>query len=83
MDNWYRFKDKKPPVGVEVDFYNKHWVCPDFNPNGIRSGFLTDEVYVFLALWVDHQDTYTNLVINPLSPDYPTHWQPKPTPPKD
>lgn len=81
MDNWYRIKDKLPGVGKELLVYNPNWVDAAYCPDGIRIGVMIGED-IFL---VDAKDGegYYSLCYRPKNPDYPTHWQPKPVPPKD
>ena len=57
---WIKWKDKKPKVGIEIIAYNKHWIDKDFNPNGIRIGFLCGDIFVS-AYWRDDQDCYMTI----------------------
>lgn len=60
----------------EVIGFHEKWIHPDFNPNGIRIGFLNGDDKFYSAQWWDYQDTYQN------SDEYfPTHWMPLPQPP--
>lgn len=64
---WINYKEKKPPYGVEVLAYHHLWVNEDFNPKGIRVGFLQDNCakgnpYDFVsAYWWDSQDAYITI----------------------
>ena len=67
---WINYQEKKPPFGVEVLAYHHKWVNEDFNPKGIRVGFLQDNMaesgkknpYDFVsAYWWDYQDTYMTI----------------------
>ena len=65
---WINFKEQKPPYGVPVLAYHHLWVDEDFNPQGIREGFLEDNLasdevpYDFVsAHWWDYQDTYMTI----------------------
>lgn len=40
MDGWNKFSEKKPQIGIEILAYCVQWIHPDFNPKGIRVGFL-------------------------------------------
>lgn len=40
--NWIDINEKHLEFGEEVIGYNPAWVDEDFNPNGIRIGFLSD-----------------------------------------
>ena len=57
---WINFKEKEPPVGVEVIAYHHKWVDEDFNPNGTRIGFLSDDGFVS-AFWWDEHDCYETI----------------------
>ena len=57
---WINFKEKEPQVGVEVIAYHHKWVDEDFNPNGTRIGFLSDEGFVS-AFWWDEHDCYETI----------------------
>ena len=83
MDNWYRWADKKPEVCEEVLMYSKEWIDEDYNPSGVSLAFLYDDGSVLQLFWDNELDFYDNRHIRLNSKDYPTHWQPKPTPPKD
>ncbi len=42
--NWIKISKNNPlPKFVEVLAYNKEWIEVDFNPKGVRIGYLTDE----------------------------------------
>ena len=60
MTTWYNYENKKPPKGVEVIAYHHKWIDEDFNPNGQRVGFLSEEGFIS-AYWWDYQDTYMNI----------------------
>lgn len=83
MDNWYRIKDKLPEVATEVIVYNAHAKHPDYNPDGTSMGFIMDDKSFCVGVWNPEYDFWDNINISPMSPHYPTHWQPKPIPPKD
>lgn len=38
--DWKKYKEEKPPEGEEVLAYHPSWIDEDFNPRGIRIGFL-------------------------------------------
>ena len=57
---WIEINEKhKPPVNTEVLGYNKKWIHPDFNPDGIRIGYLTDFGNFVSAVYESENDTYT------------------------
>ena len=61
LNNMYiNYQEQKPPIGVEVIAYNHKWVDEDFNPNGIRIGFLSDDGFIS-AFWWDEQDCYETI----------------------
>lgn len=61
LNNMYiNYREQKPPIGVEVIAYNHKWVDEDFNPNGIRIGFLSDDGFIS-AFWWDEQDCYETI----------------------
>ena len=61
LNNMYiNYQEQKPPIGVEVIAYNHKWVDEDFNPNGIRIGFLYDDGFTS-AFWWDEQDCYETI----------------------
>ena len=57
---WINYKEEKPPFGVEVIAYHHKWIDEDFNPNGTRIGFLSDEGFTS-AFWWDYQDCYETI----------------------
>ena len=57
---WINYKEQKPPFGVEIIAYHHKWVDEDFNPNGTRVGFLSDEGFIS-AFWWDYQDCYETI----------------------
>ena len=61
LENRYiNYQEQKPPFGVEVIAYHHKWVDEDFNPNGTRIGFLSDEGFTS-AFWWDEQDCYKTI----------------------
>ena len=59
-NQWINCKEEEPPFGVEVIAYHHKWVDEDFNPNGTRVGFLSDEGFIS-AFWWDYQDCYETI----------------------
>ena len=57
---WINYKEEKPPFGVEVIAYHHKWVDEDFNSNGTRIGFLSDNGFIS-AFWWDEQDCYKTI----------------------
>lgn len=61
MDNWIKYeKESLPPEGEEVVAYNHKWI-DDFNPRGLRVGFLNGDGEFTSAFWWDYQDDYIAL----------------------
>ena len=61
LNNMYiNYQEQKPPFGVEVIAYHHKWVDEDFNPNGTRIGFLSDDGFTS-AFWWDYQDCYETI----------------------
>ena len=60
---WRNFKEIKPVEGVEVIAFHHKWVSEEFNPRGIRIGFLTYDGFIS-AFWWDDQDTYLTISKN-------------------
>ena len=52
---WINFEEEKPITGEEVLAFNKKWIDEDFNPRGIRVGFLGFDGFIS-AFWYDEQD---------------------------
>lgn len=57
---WINYKEEKQTWGVEVIAYHHKWVDEDFNPNGTRIGFLSDDGFIS-AHWWDEQDCYETI----------------------
>lgn len=61
----------------EVLAFHPKWIHPDWNPLGIRAGFVNGEQNFYSAEWNDGQDTYQNS-----DESFPTHWMPYPQSPE-
>ena len=57
---WKIYKNELPPMGEEVLAFNKEWINEDYNPNGTRIGFQTDEGFIS-AYWWSYQDCYMTI----------------------
>lgn len=57
-DTWNLILEKLPPVGVEVLFQNDKWIDLDYNPKGIRIGFLDGTGDYYSAYWCTLHDEY-------------------------
>ena len=60
LAQWINYKEEEPPFGVEVIAYHHKWVDEDFNSNGTRIGFLSDDGFIS-AFWWDEQDCYETI----------------------
>ena len=61
LNNIYiNYQEQKPPFGVEVIAYHHKWIDEDFNPRGIRVGFLGFDGFIS-AFWYDEQDCYETI----------------------
>lgn len=58
---WIKYSDKKPETGIEVIAYNSKWVNKDFNPNGMRVGFVNGNGEFTSAYKWDYQDCYETI----------------------
>jgi hypothetical protein len=85
LPRWVSINDKKPEQGIEVLFFNERWIDDDFNPKGIRIGFIDDVSGYVTAKWCNYHDEYHTRdsaeddkqfedfeAINQI----PTHWMP-------
>lgn len=97
LNNMYiNYQEQKPPFGVEVIAYHHKWVDEDFNPNGTRIGFLSNDGFIS-AFWWDEQDCYETIskqhcksnkdfYVNHINNTEPEFWFPIPkfiNPPKE
>lgn len=62
---WIKYREQKPPMGIEVLAYHPDWVSEDFNPTGTRIGFQDlsdgdDGDFVSAHYWSD-QDCYMTI----------------------
>lgn len=59
---FFNFQETKPPIGVEVMAHSKAWINEDYNPKGVRVGFLNedDNGEFISAKWDNSGDTYEN-----------------------
>ena len=48
---WINFEEEKPITGEEVLAFNKKWIDEDFNPRGIRVGFLGFDGFISADGW--------------------------------
>lgn len=58
LSDWNDFARNPPEYGVEVLAHAPEWIDPDFNENGVRIGFYTDQGKFTSARWNNDQDTY-------------------------
>lgn len=65
LKGWHKFEDEKPKEGKWIIGFHCDWVNEDFNPEGIRIGFLQENFasddchYDFVsAHWWDYHDDF-------------------------
>jgi hypothetical protein len=76
---WIRFDAIKPRIGVEVLAFSKKFIHPDYNPKGIRIGFLNeDDNGPFISAYYNNsQDCYKTCEdIEPELWSYITNFEP-------
>lgn len=87
---WIDIQKQKPEAGEEVLCFNEKWINEDFNPKGIRIGFMCNVGRFTTAHWWDYQDTYMTISREEVDDNpqafsdsvkdhtEPTHWMPLP-----
>jgi len=80
---WIPLTEKEPEEGFEVLLYNKNWINEDWNPKGVRVGYLGGVGGWISAYWCNYHDDYhtrTSDEDDKQFEDYkaenqvPTHW---------
>ena len=80
---WIPLTEKEPEEGFEVLLYNKNWINEDWNPKGVRVGYLDGVGGWISAYWCNYHDDYhtrTSDEDDKQFEDYkaenqiPTHW---------
>lgn len=71
----YEFNLNHPPIGVEIIAQDDRWIDEDYNPLGIRFGFLNEnEDGPFICVKYDNnQDYYETLELH--GSDRPRFWK--------
>ncbi|MGI9582624.1 hypothetical protein ACR1PO_15620 [Chryseobacterium sp. RRHN12] len=59
-NGWIRVEDILPEEGFEVICFNEKWIDEDFNPKGVRIGFLNGNEWTTAHYW-NYQDTYVTI----------------------
>lgn len=59
-NGWTKVEDILPDEGIEVLCFNEAWIDEDFNPKGVRIGFLNGDGWI-TAHWWNYQDTYMTI----------------------
>ena len=83
---WISIEDELPTGEDEVLLFNKKWINKDYNPKGVRIGFLGGDGFIS-AHWWNYQDCYMTVSKNECenNPKFsddiknntePTHWRP-------
>lgn len=98
MEDWFKVIETPPEQGVEIIGFSKEWIDEDFNPEGTRICYMQDLLIGGLdenpehiwssAAWCNTCDEWhtvnsdDEIVEGQLPRTPPTHWRPKPLPPK-
>lgn len=68
LKGWHKLEDEKPKEGAWIIGFHHDWIDGDFNPEGIRIGFLQDNLasddcpYDFVsAHWWDYRDDFITI----------------------
>lgn len=72
---WRDVNIELPPIDKEVIAKSAKWIDEDFNPRGIRVGFMTDHGFIS-AKWVDYHNCYIEKRSEDNTNEMPTHWRP-------
>jgi len=77
---WIPVEEDLPGIGVNVLIKSKEWIDEDYNPNGVRFGFMDDiawtsvrwcnQIEEFVTITTDSDDEELNIF------QTPTHWRP-------
>ena len=59
-NGWTKVEELLPDEGIEVLCFNEAWIDEDFNPKGIRIGFLNGSEWTTAHYW-NYQDTYITI----------------------
>lgn len=86
---WNKISEKELPYGEEVIAFNEKWIDEDFNPSGLRVGFLDDDGFISTE-WDEDCDCYCTTyeegddvdAYGRKKPNMPTHWMKMPTHPQ-
>ncbi len=89
--HWVSVKDNPPEEGIEFLLYNEKWIDEDFNPKGIRVGFLDGLGGWISSHWCNTHDEYHTRISSEDDKQFedfkgenqvPTHYWPLPDKPK-
>lgn len=81
MQDWIKLQDQLPEIDVEVDGYNEIWKHKDYNPEGIRPCFLTNDNEWIMCIWDDINGEWTTTSTEYKHEVAPTHWRDRPLAP--
>ena len=70
---WNKVSEKTIPENRNVIAYNEKWISEDINPDGIRIGFMLNNVF-YSAEWDEHGDDFYGYGAYVTKEDNPTHW---------
>lgn len=80
-----------PEKGTEVLLFKKSWINQDYNPRGVRIGYLDDVSGWVSAYWCNYHNAYHTRTSNEDNDQFedfksinqiPTHWKPLGSSPK-
>ena len=57
-EKWLKYPENKPEIGIEVLMHNPVWIDENYNPKGIRIGFLDDVSGWTSAQWCNNIESY-------------------------
>jgi hypothetical protein len=86
-EQWINIKDELPESGIEVLLFNEKWINEDWNPKGMRIGFLDDVAGWVSSYWCNYHDEYHTRTTDEDDHQFedfkaenqiPTHWMPLP-----
>lgn len=78
-------EEELPPEGVECLLQNEKWINEDYNPKGIRNGFLGGDGIWVSNYWCNYHDEYHTRTSDEDDESFsdpkaenqvPTHWRP-------
>lgn len=75
----FRPINENTPEGEELLLFNEKWKDEDYNPKGVRLGFLEGSGNWLSARWDNYHDCYITADSSLTDEDEPTHYRRIPT----